>query len=240
MSPKSTKSYGRADTIASPDRSSVLKRSSIFSALTNEELAELSGAAKQRTLAAGEYIFWEGDTADWFYVIERGSVKVSKISSQGKETILNFFGPGEMFGEVAVFQDRPYPASAQAQSETHLLGIQKSAMLQFLVRHPQVSLRIIDILSGRLRDSQNRLRDLAGERVEQRLARILIMLSAKLGETLPFTRQELADMAGTTQETTIRILSQWKEKGIIRSRRSQTVIADLAKLRLAAESPPPV
>ncbi len=234
------KSLRRAETNASPGHSPVLKQSPIFSALTDEELEELSSLAAERSLAAGEYIFWEGDAADWFYVIERGSVKVSKISSQGKETILNFFGPGEMFGEVAVFQDRPYPASAQAQSETNLLGIQKSALLQFLVRHPQVSLRIIDILSGRLRDSQNRLRDLAGERVEQRLARILIMLSGKLGETLPFTRQELADMAGTTPETTIRILSQWKEKGIIRSRRAQTIIADQAKLRLVAESPSPL
>jgi CRP/FNR family transcriptional regulator len=194
----------------------------------------------ERKFAAGEYVFWEGDPAEWFYIITQGSIKVSKMSSQGKETILDFFGPGEMFGEVAVFQDGPYPASAQTQSETGLLGIQKSVFLQFLSEHPLVGLRIINILSGRLRDSQNRLRDLAGERVEQRLARILMMLSARMGKTLPFTRQELSDMAGTTTETTIRVLSQWKQRGIINSSRGQTTIANETKLRLLAEGPPRV
>jgi CRP-like cAMP-binding protein len=196
--------------------------------------------ATERKLVAGEYVFWEGDPAEWFYVIALGSIKVTKMSSQGKETILSFFGPGEMFGEVAVFQDRPYPASAQTQSETRLLGIQKSVFIQFLSSHPLVALHIINILSGRLRDSQNRLRDLASERVEQRLARILMMLSAKLGQTLPFTRQELSDMTGTTTETTIRILSQWKQRGIISSTRGKTHIANDTKLRLLAEGPPRV
>jgi CRP-like cAMP-binding protein len=220
--------------------SEILKQSPIFSTLDTAELADLSRSVSERQLAAGEYLFWEGDPADWFYIITKGKVKVSKISSQGKETILDFFGPGEMVGEVAVFAGKAYPASAQAQSDASLLGIQKSALLDFLSRYPEVTLRIINILSGRLRDSQNRLRDLAGERVEQRLARILMMLSARLGKTLPFTRQELADMAGTTTETAIRILSQWKARGIVASSRGKTVITNDLKLRLLAEGPPRV
>ena len=89
-----------------------------------------------------------------------------------------------------------------------------------------------------MRDSQSRLRDLAGERVEQRLARLLLMLSARLGTTLPFTRQEISDMAGTTTETTIRVLSQWKDRKIISSIRGQITIADETKLKLMAEGPP--
>jgi CRP/FNR family transcriptional regulator len=101
-----------------------------------------------------------------------------------------------------------------------------------------VTLSTINVLGGRLRDAQNRLKDLAGERVEQRLARTLLMLSAKLGPTLPFTRQELADMAGTTTETAIRITSQLKERRIIHSGRGKITILDVDKLRLLGEVPP--
>ena len=90
-------------------------------------------------------------------------------------------------------------------------------------------------MGGRLRDAQGRLRDIAGERVEQRLARTLIMLSSKLGSTLPFTRQEIADMAGITTETAIRFMSRLKDGGIIRSVRGKTIIVDEAKLKLLSE-----
>ena len=134
----------------------------------------------------------------------------------------------------------PIPASARVVSATCLLGIKKADFLNFLAKYPTVSLRIIAILSGRLRDAQSRLRDLAGERVEQRLARMMLMLSARLGATLPFTRQELSDMAGTTTETTIRTLSQWEDRGIVSSARGKVTIADETKLKLLAEGPPQV
>ena len=101
-------------------------------------------------------------------------------------------------------------------------------------------MRIISVLGGRLRDAQSRLKDLAGERVEQRLARTLLMLSFKLGSTLPFTRQEIADMAGTTTETAIRFMSRLKDGGIIRSTRGKIIILNETKLRLLSEGPPQV
>jgi CRP/FNR family transcriptional regulator len=197
-----------------PPTTQILKQSAVFTTLDKEETRELALLAKEKQFAANAVIFWEGDPSDWFYIVADGNIKVSKLASSGKEIILSFFGPGEMFGEVAVFENKPYPASAQAIEDTRLIGIKKSDFLQFLLRHPDVSLKIISILSGRLREAQSRLRDLAGERVEQRLARIILMLSDKLGLILPFTRQELSDMAGTTTETTIRILSQWKTRGL--------------------------
>jgi CRP/FNR family transcriptional regulator, nitrogen oxide reductase regulator len=223
-----------------PDNLSIFKQSLLFSSLNESELGELSSLATEQKYTGNEYIFWEGDVSWGFYIVAEGKIKVSKLSSTGKETIIAFFGPGEMFGEVAVFEDKPYPASALAVTETRLIAIRKTDFINFLVKHPQVALRIIGILSGRLRDSQNRLRDLAGERVEQRLARILLMLSSQLGRELPFTRQELSDMAGTTTETTIRVFSLWKDRGIIDSVRGKITIADEAKLRLLAEGPPRV
>jgi len=222
------------------DKAQILRQSSIFSTLNDDELAELSKLTIERSFTPDEFIFWDGDTPDWFYIIAEGKVKVLKYSSLGKEFIIAFFGPGEMFGEVAVFENKPYPASAQAIAETKVLGIKRDDFLSFLVNRPQVALKIITVLSGRLRDAQGRLRDLAGERVEQRLARTLLMLSSKLGPTLPFTRQEIADMAGTTTETAIRIISQLKDRGIIRSVRGRIIVLDETKLRLLSEGPPQI
>ncbi len=222
------------------DYASILKNSPIFSSLDEKELNELSTLFKEHRAVSNETIFWEGDPSEWFYILARGQIKVTKLSSQGKEMIIAFFGDGEMFGEVAVFEDKPYPASAQAVSETLLLGIRKTDFIKFLLKHPGITLKIIGILSGRLREAQNRLRDLAGERVEQRLARMLLMLAAKIGTTLPFTRQDISDMSGTTTETTIRVFSQWKDRGIIRSLRGKIIITDETKLKMMAEGPPRV
>ena len=221
-------------------RVEVLKRALIFSSLNEGELVKLSLLTATRSFGPGEYVFWEGDAPDYFYIVVEGRIKVLKHSSLGKEVILAFFGPGEMFGEVAVFEGKPYPASAQASTKSRVLAVKKDGLLSFLSSHPQVALGIISILGGRLRDAQSRLKDLAGERAQQRLARTLLMLSAKLGATLPFTRQEIADMAGTTTETAIRLMSRLKEGKIIRSVRGQIIILDEAKLRLLSEGPPQV
>jgi CRP/FNR family transcriptional regulator len=221
-------------------KAQILRDCSIFSSLKDEELAELAGLAIERSLTPGEFIFWDGDAPEWFYIVAEGKVKVLKHSSSGREFIIAFFAPGEMFGEVAVFENKSYPASAQAVTETKVVGVKREDFLSFLANRPQVALRIINLLGGRLRDAQGRLRDLAGERVEQRLASVLLMLSAKLGLTLPFTRQEIADMVGTTTETAIRVMSNLKDRGIIRSARGEVIILDEEKLRLLSEGPPQV
>ena len=221
-------------------RTEILKQSLIFSSLSDDELTELSKLAIERSFRPDEFVFWEGDDPDYFYIVVEGRIKVIKHSSSGKEFIIAFFGPGEMFGEVAVFEGKPYPASAQVVADTKILGIKKDDFLSFLSTRPQVALSIINVLGGRLRDAQSRLKDLAGERVEQRLAQTLLMLFSKLGTTLPFTRQEIADMAGTTIETAFRVTSQLKERGIISSVRGKIIILDETKLRLLSEGPPRV
>lgn len=220
--------------------SGILRRSLIFSGLAEGELSALARIAVERSLKPGEFVFWDGDAADWFYIVANGRVKVLKHASTGKEFIIAFFGPGEMFGEVAVFENRPYPASAQAVGDTMVLGIKREEFLAFLAQRPEVALRIIYVLGGRLRDAQARLKDIAGERVEQRVASVLLMLSGKLGPGLPFTRQEIADMAGTTTETAIRVMSRLRQRGLIRSARGKTIILDETKLRLLSEGPPHV
>lgn len=224
--------------IESGKRAAILKRSFIFSGLSDEDLDALSKLSVSRSFEAGQYVFWEGDAPAHFFVVASGRVKVLKHSSLGKEFVVAFFGPGEVFGEVAVFEGRPYPASAQAISDAEVLAIGMGDFLAFLSEHPEVSLSIINMLGGRLRDAQNRLNALAGERAEQRVAKTLLMLSSKLGQSLPFTRQEIADMSGTTIETTIRVMSRMKSGGIIRSRRGKIDVLDETRLRTVSEGHP--
>ncbi len=210
----------------------------MFSILNEEELAELAVLAVERSFASGQFIFWEGENPDWFYLVCEGRVKILKQSSSGKEFIVAFFVPGEMFGEVAVFEGKPYPASAQAMARVRVLGIEQEQFLSFLASRPAVALKIITVLGARLRDAHDRLRDMAAEKVEQRLAKILLMLFSKLGPSLTFTRQEVADMAGTTTETAIRIMSRLHKDGIVRSSRGKITVLDEAKLRMLSEGPP--
>lgn len=222
------------------DRIRVLKQSLIFSGLEANDVAELASLCREKRLGAGEFAFMEGDQPDRFYLVAAGKVKVVKTSSAGKDFIIAFFGPGEIIGEVAVFERRPYPASAQAVEDSIVLGFRREDFLEFLSDRPEVALRIVSVLSGRLRMASDRLRDLAGERVEQRIARVLLMLSARLGPSLPFTRQDIANMAGTTTETAIRFLSSLNTRKITRSARGKIIILDELKLKLLSEGPPPL
>jgi len=213
----------------------LLRRSLLLSVMEDEDLAKLSDLAAERRFESGEFVFWEGDPPEWFYIVESGKVKMLKHSSLGKEFLIAVFGPGEVFGEVAVFDNAPYPASAQATDDTRALGIRRADFLSFLTQNPPVFMYMINVLGKRLRDAHDRLRDLAGERVEQRLASILLMLYSKLGPTLPFTRQEIADMTGTTTETAIRVMTRMKDSGVVRSSRGKITIVDEDKLRALSE-----
>jgi len=146
-------------------KTQILRRSFIFSSLNDDELGELTDLSIERSFMPNEFIFWDGDAPEWFYIIAEGKVKVLKHSSLGREFVIAFFGPGEMFGEVAVFENKSYPASAQAVTETKVVGVKRDKFLSFLANRPQVALKIINVLAGRLRDAQGRLRDLAGERI---------------------------------------------------------------------------
>ncbi len=219
---------------------SILKASSIFGWLKDKELEGLAGHAELRSYKLGSFIFWEGDPPHYFHIVAKGRVKALKHSSIGKEVTIAFFENHEMFGEVAVFQNMPYPASAQAVIDTDILQIKKDDLLSFLGSSPQVALRIISILGERLREAQERFKDIAGERVEQRIARILFMLWEKTGPVLLYKRQEIAEMSGTTTETAIRVMVHFKEMEVIDTVRGKITILNAKKLKLLCEGPPRV
>jgi CRP-like cAMP-binding protein len=212
-------------------KTDILRKASVFASLNKGELSKLSETATEQVLRPGEILYLDGDMPKYFYVLEEGRIKAFVISSLGKEFILGFLGPGEILGPMSILRDRPSTGSMQAVIHTKVLGFDKDEFISFILDHPQVSFEIIKILAARFDEFSRRLRDLAVEKVEQRIARILLMLSSRLGPTLPFTRQELGEMVGATTETTIRIMCQMKLRGITDSKRGKITILTSAKLR---------
>ncbi len=218
-----------------PDIVTVLRNSESFSTLDEAELGELASVCGEMTCDVGEFVFREGGRPDSLFIISHGRIKVLKHSSRGKELIVGFFGPGEMVGEVAVFENRPYPASAEAVEVTRLIRIRRADFVAYIGRRPAVALHIIRVLGERLRIAQGRLMDSAIERAQQRLARILLMLVRRIGLTLPFTREELGQMTGLTTETVSRQIGEFSAMGVLQPGRRELVIVDEDRLVLLSE-----
>jgi CRP/FNR family transcriptional regulator len=213
-----------------------LRKSPIFSTLNQTELVELSKIAFERHLRPNEFLIREGEDCEYFYILIEGKLRAFLYSSLGKElTLITFFRPGEVLGPTSVFRDRPSSGSIQALTETRVLRFKKEDIISFILSLPQVSLEIIKVLAARVSELNRRLRDVVGERVEQRLFRVMLTLSHRYGTTLNITKHELAEMVGATTETVIRILSSLKKKKIIASARGKTIILDEPKLRLLSE-----
>jgi CRP-like cAMP-binding protein len=215
----------------------ILSNVPLFSSLGKDEVKSLVDIVTERSFNAGETIFLDGDSPEWFYIVAGGMVEILKQHVSGKDFVITFLTASEMLGEVSIVDGAPYPASARARVNTRVLTIKRADLTAFLTRHPQLLLRINAILGARLRDVQMRLSDFACEKASQRLIRILLMLQGKCGHTIPFTRQEVADMTGITTETATRIISHLRKRGIIGSARGRIVILDQNKLEQLDESP---
>jgi CRP/FNR family transcriptional regulator len=218
------------------DKVQILKKSYIFSILNESEQLELSKIAFIRFLKRGEFLFQEDDSCEYFYILVEGKIRTSLYSSLGKQLILNIVQhSGEMLGPTSIFRDRPPSGSMQAMVPTQVLGFKKKDFISFTINHPLVLLEIIKILSSRVSELNRRLRDVADERVEQRLFRVMLTLSRRFGSTFTITRHELADMVGATTETIIRTLSSLQKQKIITSVRGKITILDEARLRVLSD-----
>jgi CRP-like cAMP-binding protein len=206
----------------------------MFEFLEAEELDRLYTLSSTEKVSKGEYVFLECDQPRNLYTVVKGEVKLLKQTEDGRETIVEMAYPGEIFGEEAIFDGQPYPMTAQALDDAELLAISRTDFFTFLRDNPDLALEIITELGTRLREAQNTIRALAMERVEWRIARVLLMLSRKAGIVeadgvsidLPLTRQDIADMAATTVETTIRVLSDFKKMGLVETEKGKIILRD--------------
>lgn len=227
-------------------RFEIIKGIPIFSSLTDKELKEIEPLFIEEAVGKDEYVFWEGDPSNWLYIVAEGKVRVLKQSASGKDIILEIITSGDLFGGVAVLDKRPYPASAQAMEDSRILKLSRTNILKIIDRYPTVAIDIVTYMGKRLREAHEMMRSLAAERVEQRIATILLRLAEKIGIEesggirldINLTRLDLAEMAGTTVETAIRVMSKFAKKGLVDSHTKKIVITNKEGLKSLLENKP--
>jgi CRP/FNR family transcriptional regulator len=226
------------------DRLQILKKSIFFSSVSEATQKEVSRLFAEEKYQRDDYIFFEGDNPEWLHIVKEGKVKLVKHSDSGKDVILQIFAPGDIFGEFALFERKPYSASAQAMEPSTVMKLSRKDFFLFFGRHPFVATEMIMELGRQLQEAHAIIKSLAVDRVEQRIANILLKLAGKLGTpggdgivlNLALTRQDLADMAGTTVETTIRVMSRFTKTKIIKPVSGKILILDTQALRRISEA----
>jgi CRP/FNR family transcriptional regulator len=210
-----------------------------FSGLSAEELRALRQISVQRQCARGEIVFSEGDPGNGFYVVIDGQVKIYKLSPEGKEQILHIIGPGEPFGEVAVFAGRSFPANAEAIEACRLLFLPRASFVELIRRNPSLAMNMLAVLSRRLRQFTLQVENLSLKEVPGRLASYLLVLSAEQEDAgsvkLPISKGQLASLLGTIPETLSRIFARMSDQGLIEVRGKTIELLDRSGLKAVAE-----
>lgn len=220
----------------------LLRITPVFSRLSSEDRRAVAAVASVREYAKGETLFEQESPSDAFYAIARGRVKIFKMMPSGKDVILEVFGPGDPLGAVATYTGRPFPASAVAIEDTTCVLIPRPAFFRLLEQNPSLVRGLLLGLTTRLVELTNRLAELTGGRIEPRFARLFLKLAGEMGRQdsrglfipLALTRQELADMTGTTIETCIRIMSRWNKDDIVHTEKDGFIVKDRPSLEAIA------
>lgn len=219
-------------------RLKIIGRLPFFRHLPAEAILNINRLFEDRDVTAGQAIYFEGDAAERLYIVTTGKVKLLRNTSLGREVLLDILQTGEYFGNITSLNKKEYTETATAQTDGCILQISAKNFETILVRHPDVTLKVLDAVSKRLEESQELIKQLSSFSIDERIASALIRLAGKLGERkprgvliqLPFSRQDLAAMTGTTVETVSRVMSHFSAQGLITTGRKWVSINDLGAL----------
>jgi CRP/FNR family cyclic AMP-dependent transcriptional regulator len=208
----------------------------LFGSLDTAERQDLLKHLRLRSVATGQVVFREGDEADGLYGVLGGRIVVTVESLSGKELILNTFGPGSFFGEIAFLDGQGRSATAMAREASRLVFLGRSSFLPFLKQRPATALRMIAFLCGQLRRTTQLVQDSAFLDVPTRLAKQMAMMAQHYGErsaaggglTISVSQSELAHMLGVSREIVSRQLAIWRQAGAIDIGRARIVVHDVA------------
>jgi CRP-like cAMP-binding protein len=195
----------------------VLRKASLFSALSGAELEALAKRTSIRSLDPGETLFSEGEPCSGFYVVSSGRIRIFKISPGGREQVLAVEGPGRSVAELPVFDGGPYPASVAAAERSQLIFISREQFRAFCLEHPEVALKVLEVVGARLRRLVGIIEELSFTTVRQRLISWLLRRSRAHGPTftLGSSQHELAAEIGTVRELVSRNLARLQAQGFI-------------------------
>ena len=225
-----------------------LTRLDLFNRLSQDELERLLTAAHRKYLADGEFYFLQGAPSDLIYALVEGRVKLSQSGEDGSQVLMRVIEAPHLFGVIGMTSGEVYPVSARSGGDSRALYWSKQEMMGFVLAMPQLALNALGMMANQVQEFQERFRQMATERVERRLARALLRLASQSGRKIdegvlinfPISRQDLAEMCGTTLFTVSRTLSQWESQGLVITGRERVVVRYPHGLVRIAEDLPPL
>jgi CRP/FNR family transcriptional regulator len=217
----------------------VLSKAPLFAALDRESAAALRTSVTEVRLAKGQTLFSENDAGDRLYVVLEGKIKLSRTAADGRENLLSVLGPGEMFGELSLFDPRPRTASAIALTEARLAGLGHDDLRPWLTGRPEVALHLLRALAQRLRRTNDVIADLVFTDVPGRVAKQLLDLAERFGQKTEegvrvhhdLTQEELAQLVGASRETVNKALADFAQRGWLRIEAKAVLILDKERLQ---------
>ena len=219
----------------SSDNLDKLKRFTLFTEVSEKRLAQLAAETSVLRLEKNSFVWNEGDTSRHLYLIVSGRVKLIKHSETGKDVIIEIFGPRDAIGEMSLLVGGSYTTAAVCLSQTELLCVPRQQMMDVLATVPGLALRALRGMARRQRMLMQKIKELAAGGVEYRMAHLLLKLADRIGEesgdtgiTIPLvlSRQDIADLVGTTVETAIRVMSRWRKMDIVTNDKRGIIIRD--------------
>jgi len=222
----------------SASRTDVILRAPLFAALDPEAAAALRSAMADVQVRRGEVLFAEGDAGDRLYVVVEGKVKLGRTAADGRENLLAVLGPGDMFGELSLFDPRPRTATASALTDTRLAALGHADLRHWLTGSPGVAEALLRALAQRLRRTNEAMADLVFSDVPGRVAKALLDLSTRFGVQTAdglhvrhdLTQEELAQLVGASRETVNKALADFVSRGWVRLEARAVVIRDVDRL----------
>jgi CRP-like cAMP-binding protein len=221
-----------------PHEEEVVRRAPLFTALDEAAAVSLRASMDTVKIAKGSILFKEGDDGEHLYVIVDGKLKLGTSSGDGRENLLSILGPGEMFGELSLFDPGPRTSTATAVTDAKLLSLSHEKVIPWLKQNPEVSLQLLTRLSQRLRRTNEAVGDLVFSDVPGRVAKALIDLGDRFGKTTPegllvnhdLTQEELAQLVGASRETVNKALADFAGRGWLKLDGRSVLIADVDRL----------
>ena len=216
-----------------------LKNVPIFEDLPPEDLAIISQVNMERKYKKNEIIFMEGEPGEGIHYVKNGKVKIVHLSADGREHILNILGQSEVFAEVLLFNQVPYPATAIAVEESCVGIIRNNELEKVIIDHPRVAMNIIQIMSNKLLFIQKKVKSLVFSNSYAKIAQVVENLARRYGRKTfhgleidtDITRQDIANLAGTTRETVSRVLSVMKKDKVLEGDERRIIILDIHGLQ---------
>lgn len=217
----------------------------VLAGLDPAALQDCASLALQRTLAPGRHVFSQGEPGARFHAVVSGCVRVSQSGADGTHALLRFVGAGEPFGSFGIFVDGCYPAEAIAVVQSVELSWSEAQFRSLMDRYPAIAVNLLQVAGRRLRELQDRLREMATQTAEQRIASALLRLAAKDGLlkasartaeiVWPLSRRDVAAVSGTTIYTSSRIMADWQRRGIVDSAQKRIRVLSVDELAAIAE-----